>query len=231
MTSKLNGVLYAPGERVAVEPPRSGRIYWVRNPTFLEKPRWRHSVAALGGRRWGQLDLAMALRREVERFLGDDPTGAQFLEAIDGYIAGIETAVAAWRDERSDENSAALTKALVPPELVTGIETQITAASLTYANMQADRASYREYAGIAAAQMFLGDWEGKGLPPFRRTISGVPDELMNLIPSAHMVLIGDQVELLVDPPELLMGNSDSAFLPLPGQTPSGDENTQPENSH
>lgn len=231
MTGKMNGALFGPGERVAVEPPRSGRIYWVRNPTYLEKPRWRHAVAALGGKRWGQIDLALALRREVERFLGDDPTGPQFIEAINGYIAGIEAAVAAWRDERSDENSAALTQALTPPELVAAIETQITAASLAYANMVADRVSYREYAGIAAAQMFLGDWQGPGLPPFKRSISGVPDELMNLIPSAHMVMIGDQVEMLVDPPEQILGNSDSASLLLSGQTPSGEESTQPETPH
>jgi hypothetical protein len=231
MTEKMNGALYAPGERVAVKPPRSERVYWVRNPTYLEKPRWRHAVAALGGKRWGQLDLAYALRREVERFLGDDPTGPQFIEAIDQYIAGIEAAVAAWRDERTDENSAALTKAIVPPELVAAIATQITTASLAYANMEADRVSYREYAGIAGAQMFLGDWEGKGLPPFRRSISGVPDELMNLIPSQHMVLIGDQIELLVDPPEEVIKNSGSASSQLSEQTPSKDENTPPAITH
>lgn len=204
-------VLYhAPGELVEVKPEGSPRTYRLRVPKHLERPRWRHRIAALGGRRWGQLDLARALRDAVGEVLPSDADAAERenLQAqVGAYVARMEEALAVWRAERTAEADAALAEALAAPPEVVAIEAHVVAASPAYAAKLADRVAYRELAGIAAAEIALAGWEGPGLPEFRRTLAGVPEELLGHIPSREFVALGDRMETLVDPPEELLGNS------------------------
>ena len=226
----MSSILISPSEPVIVQPDGpDGRSYILRTPKHLERPRYRHAVASVGGRRWGQLDMTAALKVAIAEMLPDEEDAAErerLTAAVSEHEAGIKRALDDYRRVRSDETTKAVAEAMVAPPLVVEIDQTALRHHEDYATKVADRMVYRELAGIAAARMFLTGWEAAEseapLPPFRRGLTGVADGLLDLIPTRHFIAIGDRAEELIDPPERMLGNSESES---PG--PSTESDSEP----
>lgn len=206
-------ILYGPGETLDFTPPGSPRTYRIRVPARFEVPRIEAEAKVMGGRNYGAIDMARVLRDELARIEGEATEGEpdpDLLAPVDAWIAGMEAAVVDYQQDRSPERAKALTDAIRPPPAVAAIEREVYAASESYRRMDADRAAWNGYLGLAFVKRCIVGGEGPGLPLFKRTAKGVDEAWLARVPEHEIEAIAMRAADLMAPPPDMVGNSASA---------------------
>lgn len=186
-------------------------VYFWRHPSVADRAKFRHALAAAGGRQHTEIDMLEALADGVRAILTDADDVQQraaLLEIIAGQRERVERFYEAVRAGELNEPGALMAAYAAAfravPEL-DGIELTIAEHYPRYATMCADRIAYGLRRGLVAARHFMVGWENvpgpDGAPlPFRRRPDGtVPDSLLDHIPSAHLAEFGGVVEGALEP--------------------------------
>lgn len=226
----LSEIIVDPNEPVRLQPREDGPVYLLRVPRVVDRATYRREVSAAGGRTWPQLTLIEEVKTVVERLLPGDENAADRdarLIELDAHADAIKAALEAWQQDHSDENAKALVDSLQPDERVSEIVEIVRRHDTGVARKIADNEVYPQIAGLVAARMFLRDWQGDGLPPFKRSAFGFDDALLDAIPTGDLVAIGQKIGSLLEPPETRLGNSASASSGPSSPTSSPDSKTAP----
>jgi hypothetical protein len=177
---------------VNVAPAGSGRRYVVAPLTFRERA---------------------AYQADLSRFGGVYPTTTQMMQAL-------RSAVEALAPSNAAELLEMLTRAeLDPNDAQARQAVQIIEASCSmvpaYAELLAARTRYLAAVPWVAARHALREWDGPGLPAFRRERGVVPEELLDAVPPDELEEVGWQAAALLRPGASAEGNSAS---PSPSPT-------------
>jgi hypothetical protein len=231
-------LLLKAGELHPFTPHGSERTYLLRVPSTREAHLIDQKAVGRRGRRWHQLDLAKLLRDEFRKMVAadaDPEACAPLVELVEGWVGGMQSAMDAWVEAGdSDELRQAYLDAAKPPGGMVEIENLVREASDAYCAAIAQQEAWPHLYGIAAAELFLDGWEGEELPPFKRGLRGVPDDLLNLIPDRHFVEIGQEMARILSPDETARKNSRSASSGAssrPSSTGSTEVRTRRLNGH
>ncbi|MDF2971926.1 MAG: hypothetical protein K0R61_2376 [Microvirga sp.] len=207
-------IVVDPKEPQAVTSSDGERIYHIRTPKPPDEDKFRAAVAASGAREWGRYQLLGALKEVVATPVEGDGEAdiaerQRLAEAIEANVKDLKEAYERWHSERTQEAEDAMLAAWRPSELLLDIERLVLDAGTTrYSRMVEDNAAYHMKAGRAAFRLFGVGWEG--VPhEFRRTLTGVPDDVLDRIPSGDRALISLRVHALLKPEDTRLGNSES----------------------
>lgn len=210
--------LLKPGEPVEVA---CGDVrYMLAAPTVYDKIQFRRACARAGARQHDPAAMLAELRQGVQALMAESEEArrAEILALIDEQAARVAAFQAAVR-----ELAAGVPLAEAPPDdprLVAfrdmrrgeaelrEIEAVVREGWPPFAVMQADNAVFDDIAALEAARLALRGWEGLAAP-FRRSRTGVPDEVLLAIPPAHLAAIGTRFMELLQPSEAERKNSDS----------------------
>jgi hypothetical protein len=157
-----------------------------------------------------------ASRADLAREGGIYPSHAQMLDALRAAVRETSPGNANELLAVIDGSEATPDDADVQVQLGT-----IEAACATvpvYAGLLAARQRYLGTLPWIAARHALRGWEGDGLPPFRRTRSLVPDDLLDALPQDDVEAVGWRASTLMQPGRDAEGNS-GAPSPSP-ETPA-----------
>lgn len=222
-------IVLDPAEPVAFQPRgEEGPTYFLRVPKVVDRGRYRHALQTAGAVRHSNLALMQVARAGLTKLLpGEDGDDGRAL--IDAYVERLTAAVTQTRLDRSEEAREELLEALRLPEALVDLLNVLGEHDTSLRKATADNVVYRFLAGMEAAKLFLTGWEGEGLPPFKRNLSGPTEETLQRIPSGDFEAIGGKVEDLMEPTEARMGNSGSASSgqPTPSDASSDGTNTPP----
>lgn len=181
-----------------------GTAYLLKVPTVYERARYRQQLAAHGARRHGTAALAAELRRGIEAVMaGDDVAEARaaLLAAVDAGQAAFDQALALVAQGDDAAVAEAWDAAVAHDRKLEVLAAAVHDGHEPYRAMLADNQVYWQVAGLVAAKLFLAGWEGIDVP-FRRNTQGVvPDELLAVIPEAHLPVISRELEGLLAPGE------------------------------
>lgn len=183
----------------------SGVTYLMRVPTVADLVALDRAWRVLGGRRWTMWQMIDALAAAVRAVFQDeaDPDRVRHLELL---AAHRETLIALAEEGRSidphDETPAGRQAvadwserwaAALTDERVAALEEVITSHVAAYREKLADNAAADELRGLAAARLFVVGWEGlSGVP--RRTLDGLDEASLQMIPRQHLPAIGAFVD-------------------------------------
>ena len=192
-----------PGQEGVAEEARAA--YLLKVPTLPEETQLHRAVAAAGGRQHGLLRRLAAIRAGVRAVFPDGDDG--------GLLARIEDHEAALREfhEVGTGGDQQELKALIE-RIAEGGETAEEAERLLLeaghgplARIAGDMAVYPEILGREAARLFVMGWEN--IPgECRRGKFGLEEESLRRIPALHRLLIGQEIERLLRPPDTLVKN-------------------------
>jgi hypothetical protein len=206
-----------PAEPFTFEPTPGGAVYLLKVPRFADRRRFRRAVIEAGGEQHGLLDMLQECAAAILRCLpGDDlePQRAPLLAAVAAYRADLDAyfarhrngelnwlgdralALQAWQDANRNEAAA---------DEAAGVARRHDPA---YRRLVADNVTYAEAVGEVAARQFLVGWQNVPAP-FERGPTGVPDHVLEVIPSLHLVGIGREIMKRLEPDEARLKNSAS----------------------
>ena len=208
-------ILHDPKSTISFKPDEnlgSNVTYFLRTPTVVDRVKYRHAVAAEGGRNWSQLQMLEALEEGLRRILSEPEDKERldnYVQEVRSYREMISAVIDEYRQEsleiKGHENEGdqvelirILVDRLNPPQIIVDIEQVVIDHYPPYAAKLADQSVYHEYAGLVAARMFLVGWEGLE-EEFKRQRNGVPDHVLSYIPTAHLIAIGGEVQRLMEP--------------------------------
>jgi hypothetical protein len=203
-------ILNDPKSVVEFQPDKDSPIvYLLKVPTVVDRVRYRRAVRAEGGKAWSELQMLEAMEDGLRKILVE-PEDQQKLEelvaAIVTYRGNISEVLDEFRkeiiEEESSEDQVEFIRGLVarmePPVEVREIERIVFDHYLPYAEMVADRDVFQEISGLVASRMFLAGWKGLDVP-FKRTKTGVSDEMLGHLPRIHLAMIGAHVQQMMEP--------------------------------
>ncbi len=198
MAKMLNGskpVPYVPPGQDDV--PEDQRVaYQLRVPSYYDRAAYKRSCLAKGAVFHANSKIFATAREGIAAILLD-PDDPDRIHA-EGLLDTAEVADGDDDVELDDETAAAL------PNL----EAVLRQHYEPYAQLLADRAHWMEIAPFEAARMFVDGWENIDVP-FRRSLDGVPVELLDALPRVHIALVGFEIMGLMRPSELEAKNSES----------------------
>lgn len=238
----------------------SGITYRIRVPSKRDRIRFQHALTASGVRQHSDAKLLGRVQAVLRALEAEAPEeAASGLAAVEAWIAARDVAdllpvevrqaalVAAFMarsgfawspeglDERDPEEASAILALVEAAARLGEVEAAVASGDDRFARMVADNEAWRPLYNMTAAAMFLAGWDGLDAP-FRRGRDGVPDELLEALPDAHVGAIGDRVAELIALAENDAKNSPSpssgAEPPISGSsTPSTAETeTAPDRS-
>lgn len=204
-------VRFTPDDQAALD-EGARKTYLLKVPTEWDRINLRKALAARGARQVGWLGLAKAMREIVEQ-----AEGAAALAVLDSFIAAVEAWHAGpWESGDAERHKSEAFSAVRQAWLDLKPLADLCAAhSPAFASLRGDDAVFLEIYAIEAARIFLRGWEGPGLPPFARGVTGVPFDLLERLPPNHVAEISDEIQRLLRPSEAEAGNSVS---PSPGDS-------------
>ena len=221
------------------QPVEGGPTYFLKVPTVHDRVRYREELRADGAVRWSELQMLTALADGVRELLKADEDTAQrddLLLEIDGYRERLSGFAIAVRDGEVDQSDpiaflrrvAAETQA---PQRLMSLREIVAEHIPAFKRMLGKNEAYSAHAGLVAARMFLLGWEDvvdyDGSPaPFRRTLAGVPDEILRPVTLETLSAIGAQIEQLIEPPQARLGNFLSGSGMRSDRTPSSGTRTR-----
>lgn len=226
-------ILHDPATPFRFQPdPTSGTTYLLRTPKVIDRINYRRAVRVSGGIRWSELQMLNILEQSIQRLLidqSDTPYRERMLDEIRSYRTRFSQVLDEFRqgafdrldEEESDEAQRAYLRQLMerttPPPAINEAERfvlETEGPAGRYVSMAADRELYPLIAGVVATRMFLIGWEGINLE-FKKTRNGeVPEEVLSQLPTADLIMIGNQVERMLEPTKEQLKN-----LPSPSGTP------------
>ena len=204
-------ILNSPTDVHRLQPDEGSPVaYNLRIPSILDRVKFRHAVRTEGAKQWSQIQMLGVLEDGLKQIMTEPEDHAvrdEHLGVIAEYRARVMAAVDEYRDIPAfgDDDQEAqvkfmndLVERMRPPPVLLEIERVVADHYIPYARMVADREVYQQLAGLIAARQFLVGWEGIDAP-FKRTRLGVPDEVLGAIPSRHLIVIGTQIQELLEP--------------------------------
>jgi hypothetical protein len=207
----MASIVHDPAEPVRFQPRDDGPTYLLRVPKVLDRAKYGHAVRAAGGQRWYVIDLAQTARAGIEALLAGEENATErgnLVAEVDAYTAGIKAAAAAWQADRCEPKAKALAEAFQMSPVLEETWNRVAGVYEPLAARMADNETYPLIAGLVAARLFLMGWEGLETP-FRRGLAGVPDEVLDTIPSGDLIAIGQRIAELLEPTEARAKNSGS----------------------
>ena len=244
ITTRDSHTLVPVAERL--KPAAEQVSYLFRTPRQREKIRFRHAVAAEGGRRHGVLDLLACLRRGIEVLtepVADDDRDPDLLAQqrqaalalVDAHREGLVSFYAQVSERAFDletedgrrDFDEALRGIAASDGALADLAWLVQTCYRPYARMMADTTAYADIAGMAAADLFMTGWRNKRDAAgqelrFRRGAEGLDDATLGQIPEAHFREIAAFIETLLAPSEAQVKNSGS-----PRPSPSAPATSQP----
>lgn len=211
------GLMVNPSEPVALvpadhigRPEAERRTYYLRVPTVADRAKYKHACQVAGARRHDNYDLVEALADGVRALLPDDADAelrADLLAVVDAHrerMDGFRARIVSG-ELSSDADPVgvleAWAEASAPTRALKEVELIVARDYARYSVMTADNAVYDEVVGMVAARLFLVGWDN-GPAAFRlRADRTAPDDLLSLIPTAHLVEIGRRIGRMLDPSE------------------------------
>lgn len=198
-------LLLDPRQPVPFRPawPKSNDVYLLQLPRNLDDPAFRRALSEAGARWWTDVDLLSTLANGLRQLAasGEDAVARdRAVEIVSGYgerlnLAARRVASGEWDHLSEAERDAAFLEAAGRPAEIDAIQQIGRDHIAAYRAMEADRAVFVQIRGQVAARMFLIGWEGCPVP-FRRSWSGVPDDILELIHPGHLLAIGQEIERL-----------------------------------
>ena len=168
----------------AFQPEGSPRTYQLAPLTFRERQAARAEVARIAGGFPSQAEMVAGLRAAIR-------------EAAPANLAEVLAIVDAAEATPDDADVIARLRA---------IEASV-ATFPVYADLVAARRHYLGVLPWVAARYALRGWEGEGLPPFRRVLGAVPEDLLELLPDDDIEAIGTRADQLARVAASAEGNS------------------------
>lgn len=219
-------MIHDPKTPLPFKPDGDGPVtYLLRVPTVADRSEFQRQLRLAGARFWSLGDIVESAKAAVKRLSREENAEERdtCLALLDAWLEEVRAAAQAWDDDRTEANREAFEEAITPKGNVKAIldvlcnpdpETQ-QIADPTTAERLADLDVFAERQGLVAARMFLVGWEGmenaEGEPvPFKRSLLGLGDDMLALIPRHHLLFLGRQVRDLIQAPGARLGNSSSA---------------------
>lgn len=214
-------VPFVPADQQAL--PEGQRLtYWLRPPRSADRITLARAVAAAGGRKHAAPLLLRRLRQVVEERLADAPDERaallQPIQAMEEAQATLQAGLmggAYAGDGGLDLLQADHTRIEACDRDLIGLSRIIQDSDPLYAGMVADNRVYDLVVGTESARLLLVDWSRP--TPIRRTLAGVSDDVLALIPEHHLCWLGQHVAGLMTQTEEERKNSGS-----PSPSPSAD---------
>lgn len=215
-----NSVRFVPAAQIT-RPEDEQTAYYLRVPAVADRAAFRRAVTAAGGRAHSEFDLVACMADGVRSILTDpddaDTRDVLLAELEDmrqrmlDFNARVRSGELSFQRD-PDELTRAYAEAFKPSPVVGQAEDTIIRHYQRYADMCADRTVYGEIRGTVAGRMFLVGWEnvtgadGKQATFRRRGDGQVPDSVLSLVSTAHLIEIGARVEELLEPTETKLKN-------------------------
>lgn len=229
MSSSPASILSDPAKPVPMIPadqvrrPMKDRItYWLRLPTVTDRIAFPRAVAEAGGINHTDDVMMATLVDGVKLLMPDDAAERnRLLEIIAEQRARVDEfgRRILSRELDFEADTAGFMKAMAdtaPSSALKEIESIVTRHWAHYRGLRADRETYALVRGMVAARLFLTGWDNMpgrdGKPaafPDPVPPGGVPDDLLSLLPSAHLVEIGQEIQRLLEPSGHLLKNLQS----------------------
>lgn len=219
-------------EPLVLGPEASPRTYYLKVPAAIERAKWRHAVAAQGGRFHGQIGLLDGLKRGVQTVMASSPPDIleAVVEHIDLYRAAMldfakDSVGGAYDNTADPEVLRAFTESLARlgalGRSLAVYEMETVAAYPPYAQMVADDQVYWTICGIEGVKLFLKNYDGLTVP-FSKLPGGVPETVLAAIPESDLEQIGRKVEDMSRLSAVQRRN-----FPLPPSTSAGGSTSTP----
>lgn len=245
-------VWFTPSDQLTRDPkdqetfliPEEDRVqYQLKAPSHWDEINLEKAKTARGARRHGTLGQIRILRAGVEAAakagLFDEAMCADFLEQVDGvyaaHLAFVKDSAAGAYPATTPEEFAVLQAAwAVQSKLLAELDDLTDVIRPGYAPLGkalADDAVYAKIVGMESARIFVIGWRNRP-GDVARDATGLRADLVDTIPMAHIVEIGQRVEELLKPTETEAKNSDSPSLTaLPAETTSATASNSPQSIH
>lgn len=202
--------------------------YHLRAPSVADRIAYEREAAASGARNWNEIERIAILREGVLAILPeDDSERAQLLEIIDGAVADLYAA--SGELSRGSDDPEVIRQWVDALDRVSVIGEEVQRGYPRYAGVIADNAVYRSLRGIAAAKLFLTEWEGID-GDIVRAKNRLSDESIARIPYEHFAGIGVFLDNMMRPTEAEVKNSESRQPGSDAATHSESQETPPPNS-
>ena len=228
------GILVNPRELDRFQPWPDGPVFFLRVPQVRDRHEFRRAVRVEGGRYWPQRDLIAACKKGVMVLLPDDSDARQrdnLLAMLDLWLEQIETALADWREEKTDENWRAYEQVTDMPPDIYELWMEVEKAYLPLRERAADNLNFGPISGYVAARMFLDGWEGVEAEFHRPKLGPVPDSVLDHLRSDELIEIGRRISELLEPNEARLKNFKSPSIGPLDRTPLPVVSTPPESIH
>lgn len=230
----MNGtpLLAAAGKVHRWQPVPEGAVYLLRVPSVDDRTEWQRMIDLRGGRQVFPAMLVDEVERAVTALLpdGDDPLRALHLATVEAYRGRMDEAAALIRAQHFDPtvNLEGVPALLAPsPEFEELLEA-IRPGWPAYDRLVADRKAWPKIAGVAAARLFLTGWEGEGLPPFQKGLSGGAGEAsVAALPPFVIEALAWEIDRLSAWDWRTLGNWSAGSGTRPGPQPSDSTATPP----
>ncbi|EKE70895.1 hypothetical protein [Oceanibaculum indicum] len=210
-----------PSDQVRL-PVRDRITYWLRLPTVTDRVAFPREVAEAGGINHSNDVMLAALVDGVKQIMPNHAAEqARLLEIIAEQRAkadefGRRILSRELDFEADPAGFMAAMAATGPSSAIKEIEAVVQRHWAHYRGLIADRETYPLVRGLVAARLFLTGWDNMpgrdGKPvafPDPVPPGGVPDDLLSLLPSAHLVEIGQEIQRLLEPSGHLLKNLQS----------------------
>lgn len=210
-------------------------VYIIEPPTVFTRSEWNRDLLIIGARQVSAADLMVTLRRGIREIVeaGQQAELLEFVQAFEDSSQGVEQEAAEAKaiidehGEESPEGQAAAQRMIDVLDRhndlaarMEDLEAQMRQMFPPYARKLSDQVFWMENAPIIAARLFLKGGENTGVE-IRRERGRVPDDVLDVIPRAHLREVGWHAIRIMFPREDDAKNSARPTSAANSRKPSG----------